>query len=95
MPQTDCPECQGTGWKPIEAGGVRRVTRCDCREAERAERLLFTDKVRARLMERDGRKVEEFSVETTARTSAPTQVKETKETHTVKKLPVHTKGTLP
>jgi DNA replication protein DnaC len=40
MPKTDCPECQGTGWKPIESGGVRRVTRCDCRIEDRTQRLL-------------------------------------------------------
>jgi DNA replication protein DnaC len=25
-----CPICDDTGWKPIEADGVARVTRCDC-----------------------------------------------------------------
>jgi DNA replication protein DnaC len=25
-----CPECEDTGWKPIEADGIRRVVRCDC-----------------------------------------------------------------
>src|SRR5437016_13964572 len=40
MTRIDCPECQGTGWKPVEAGGVRRVARCTCRETERAEQLL-------------------------------------------------------
>lgn len=40
MPKTDCPECAGTGWKPVEAGGIRRVARCDCRMEERADRLL-------------------------------------------------------
>jgi DNA replication protein DnaC len=25
-----CPLCNGTGWKPIQDGGVERVTRCDC-----------------------------------------------------------------
>jgi DNA replication protein DnaC len=25
-----CPLCDGTGWKPVERGGVRRVVRCDC-----------------------------------------------------------------
>src|SRR5207249_5345664 len=40
MTRNDCPECQGTGWKPVEADGVRRVARCTCRETERAEQLL-------------------------------------------------------
>ena len=25
-----CPLCDDTGWKPVEADGVRRVVRCDC-----------------------------------------------------------------
>jgi DNA replication protein DnaC len=25
-----CPHCEGTGWKPVEDEGVRRVVRCDC-----------------------------------------------------------------
>lgn len=40
MPRTECPECEGTGWKPVETDGVRRVVRCHCNEAERASRLL-------------------------------------------------------
>ena len=40
MAKNDCTECQGTGWKPVETDGVRRVARCTCREAERAEQLL-------------------------------------------------------
>lgn len=26
----NCELCDGTGWRPIESGGVRRVVRCDC-----------------------------------------------------------------
>jgi DNA replication protein DnaC len=40
MPQKDCPQCDGTGWKPIEVNGIRRVTRCDCQNLERSELLL-------------------------------------------------------
>ena len=40
MPQKDCPQCDGTGWKPVEVEGVRRMTRCDCYGLERAELLL-------------------------------------------------------
>jgi len=36
----ECPQCGGTGWKPVEADGVRKVTRCDCRAAEQTEILL-------------------------------------------------------
>ena len=25
-----CPLCDDTGWRPVDAGGVRRVVRCDC-----------------------------------------------------------------
>jgi DNA replication protein DnaC len=25
-----CPQCDDTGWKPVERSGVRRVVRCDC-----------------------------------------------------------------
>jgi len=40
MPKQNCPQCEGTGWKSVEIGGVRRVTRCDCHSLERAELLL-------------------------------------------------------
>ena len=40
MAKKDCPACQGTGWKPVETDGVRRVARCDCQEVKRAELLL-------------------------------------------------------
>ena len=35
-----CPICEGTGWKSIESGKERRVTRCDCTQRPRNERLL-------------------------------------------------------
>jgi len=40
MPRKDCPQCDGTGWKPVEVEGVPRRTRCDCYGLERAELLL-------------------------------------------------------
>jgi DNA replication protein DnaC len=40
MARKDCPHCEGTGWKPVETDGVRRVVRCECHEDERAQRLL-------------------------------------------------------
>jgi DNA replication protein DnaC len=40
MVNKDCPVCEGTGWKPLEVDGVRRVTRCECQEGKRLERLL-------------------------------------------------------
>jgi DNA replication protein DnaC len=40
MARKDCPECEGTGWKPVEIDGIRRVMRCSCNEAKLTERLL-------------------------------------------------------
>lgn len=40
MAQKDCPHCEGTGWKPIEDNGVRRLTRCDCQRVERAASIV-------------------------------------------------------
>ncbi len=36
-----CPQCQGTGWKPVEsADGVRRVAPCECRQNEQLAQLI-------------------------------------------------------
>lgn len=35
-----CPLCEGTGWKQVNNGGDRRVTRCDCWLKARAQTLL-------------------------------------------------------
>jgi len=40
MAQKDCPQCDGTGWKPVEVNGIRRVAPCDCQNLERSELLL-------------------------------------------------------
>ena len=40
MPQKNCPQCEGTGWKPIEMQGVRAVAPCDCQNLEQATLLL-------------------------------------------------------
>jgi DNA replication protein DnaC len=40
MAQKDCPQCDGTGWKPIEVNGIRRVTPCDCQNLERSTLLV-------------------------------------------------------
>jgi DNA replication protein DnaC len=45
MPQKDCPQCEGTGWKPIEVNGVRRVTPCDCQNLERSGLLLKKSRI--------------------------------------------------
>lgn len=45
MARNNCPLCEGTGWKPVESEGVRRVVRCDCAEAQRSERLLAQSRI--------------------------------------------------
>lgn len=35
-----CPQCQGTGWKPVETDGVRRVVPCECQHAEQIRHLI-------------------------------------------------------
>ncbi|MGH9398347.1 MAG: ATP-binding protein [Terriglobia bacterium] len=45
MARKDCPKCEGTGWRPIESDGVRRVTRCDCVEEEQSEQLLAQSRI--------------------------------------------------
>ena len=40
MATTLCEQCEGTGWKPVETDGVRRMVRCDCHEAEHMWQLL-------------------------------------------------------
>jgi DNA replication protein DnaC len=40
MARKDCPYCEGTGWKPVEADGVRRVARCECEKSQHSELLL-------------------------------------------------------
>jgi len=45
MGRTECPECEGTGWKPVETDGIRRVAPCPCNEAERTGRLLEESRI--------------------------------------------------
>jgi len=40
MARSDCPQCEGMGWRPVEADGIRRLTRCGCNLGDRTERLL-------------------------------------------------------
>ncbi len=45
MPRNNCPVCDGTGWKPLESEGVRRVVRCDCADAQRSGQLLAQSRI--------------------------------------------------
>ncbi len=46
-----CSQCEGTGWKPVEVDGVRRMVRCDCHEAEHAEQLMARARIPRRYQE--------------------------------------------
>jgi len=46
--QAACPLCDGTGWKSVANGAARKVARCDCMAANRAERLLAAAHIPAR-----------------------------------------------
>jgi len=37
---SECSICNGTGWKPIDTGQVRRVERCECWRAQASSRLI-------------------------------------------------------
>jgi DNA replication protein DnaC len=45
MAEKECPKCGGTGWRPVESGGIRRVLRCHCVEGQRAEQLLARSRI--------------------------------------------------
>lgn len=45
MIRKDCPECGGTGWKPVEKDEVRYVVRCGCRQTERTRQLLEQSRI--------------------------------------------------
>jgi DNA replication protein DnaC len=40
-----CALCDDTGWKPVDDQGVRRVVRCDCRQAEAITQSLALAKI--------------------------------------------------
>jgi DNA replication protein DnaC len=40
-----CPHCDGTGWRPVERDGARRVERCSCWLDTQASRLLTDARV--------------------------------------------------
>jgi DNA replication protein DnaC len=43
-----CSICDDTGWKPVEADGIRRVVRCDCWRAGLTTRLLDDARIQPR-----------------------------------------------
>ena len=43
-----CVVCDGTGWKPIDVDGVRRVVRCDCWRVALAGKLLGEARIQRR-----------------------------------------------
>jgi DNA replication protein DnaC len=45
MPEKECSKCGGTGWRPVEADGIRRVVRCDCEERWRSGQLLARSRI--------------------------------------------------
>ncbi|HTK95568.1 MAG TPA: ATP-binding protein [Terriglobales bacterium] len=45
---TTCPICQDTGWKTVANGAARKVARCDCKIAGRADRLLTAARIPSR-----------------------------------------------
>lgn len=45
MARKDCPHCEGTGWRPVETDGVRRVARCECEKSERYDSLLKSARI--------------------------------------------------
>ncbi len=49
QPGTECPICEGTGWKTVVIPGkASRVTRCECRLDARTARLLKAAEIPAR-----------------------------------------------
>ena len=51
MARKDCPKCDGTGWRPVESNGVRRVIRCDCVGEQHSEHLLAQSRIPRRYEE--------------------------------------------
>jgi DNA replication protein DnaC len=45
-----CPHCDDTGWRPVEADGVRRVERCECWRSSMADRLVANAKIERRYL---------------------------------------------
>jgi DNA replication protein DnaC len=45
MAEKECPKCGGTGWRPVESDGIRRVVRCDCEEGWRSGQLLARSRI--------------------------------------------------
>ena len=48
-----CPLCDGTGWRPIDEAGVRRVVRCDCWRDALGRKLLAEARIPPRYQKCD------------------------------------------
>lgn len=48
-----CARCDGTGWRPVERDGVRRVERCDCWVSARTDQLVASARVPPRYVRCD------------------------------------------
>src|SRR5215469_1074084 len=51
MSSHPCQDCEGTGWKPIETDGIRRVVRCSCQGDRQTESLLEKARIPRRYAE--------------------------------------------
>lgn len=68
MARKDCPHCEGTGWRPVETDGVRRVARCECEKSQRYDSLLKSAQIPRRY---EHCNLENFDVRKDSRTREP------------------------
>ncbi len=48
LSQSECPVCQGTGWKEIDIKGISQVTRCKCFKSKSRSKLIEQGKIPGR-----------------------------------------------
>jgi DNA replication protein DnaC len=68
MASKDCPQCGGTGWRPVERDGVRLVARCVCEKAQHSESLLKSAQIPRRY---EHCAFENFDIRKDSRTGQP------------------------
>jgi DNA replication protein DnaC len=56
-----CELCDGTGWRPVERDGVRRVERCDCWRSGLTERMMEDARIPERYEKCDLDKFEDYN----------------------------------